>query len=225
MDTEKADLPGPDELRLAWEELCRRYCDDKVLIDRYFNEIERRYTAPRRHYHSRRHLLSLLEFCRKYDSMLIDRQVVLFSIFYHDIIYNVLRKDNEVRSAKLAVKRLQALKVPASTIEQVRLFIEATKTHAVTKAVTHVGDLQFFLDFDMSILAARPSTYRAYARNVRREYRIYPNKLYNAGRKQFLQHCLQAGFIFQTATFRKIYEPYARENIAWELESIDNRQN
>jgi predicted metal-dependent HD superfamily phosphohydrolase len=157
--------------------------------------------------------------------MLIDREVVLFSIFYHDIIYNVLRKDNELRSAQLAVKRLQALQVPASTIEQVKLYIEATKTHAVTEAVTHVSDLQFFLDFDMSVLAARPSTYRAYSEGVRKEYRIYPNKMYYAGRKQFLQHCLQAEFIFQTPTFRKIYEPHARENIARELESIDNRQN
>ena len=225
MDTEKADLPRPDELRLAWEELCMRYCDDKELIDRYFNEILRRYAGSRRHYHNRNHILSLLEFCEEYASMLIDRQVVLFSIFYHDIIYNVLRKDNEVRSAQLAAKRLKALQVPASTIEQVKLYIEATKTHAVTGAVTHVSDLQFFLDFDMSILAARPSTYIAYAKCVRKEYRIYPNKLYYAGRKQFLQHCLQTEHIFQTPAFRKIYEPYARENIAWELESIDNRQN
>jgi predicted metal-dependent HD superfamily phosphohydrolase len=77
----------------------------------------------------------------------------------------------------------------------------------------------------MSVLAARPSTYRAYSEGVRKEYRIYPNKLYYAGRKQFLQHCLQAEFIFHTPTFRKIYEPHARENIARELESIDNRQN
>jgi predicted metal-dependent HD superfamily phosphohydrolase len=225
MDTEKADLPRPDKLRLAWEELCMRYCDDKELIDRYLDEILRRYTASRRHYHNRTHIRSLLEFCKEYDSMLIDRQVVLFSIFYHDIIYNVLRKDNELRSAKLAVKRLKALQVPAATIEQVKLFIEATKTHAVTEAVTHVGDLQFFLDFDMSILAARPSSYIVYAKSVRKEYRIYPDKLYYAGRQQFLQHCLQAEHIFQTPTFRKIYEPYARENIARELESIDKRQN
>jgi predicted metal-dependent HD superfamily phosphohydrolase len=225
MDTEKADLPGPDELRLAWEELCIQYCNNKELIDRYFNEILRRYTASRRHYHSRGHIVSLLKFCEEYDSMLIDREVVLFSIFYHDIIYNVLRKDNELRSAKLAVKRLKALQVPASTMEQVKLYIEATKTHAVTEAVTHVGDLQFFLDFDMSILAARPTSYKAYAEGVRKEYRIYPDKLYYAGRKQFLQHCLQTEHIFQTATFRKIYEPYARENITRELESIDGRQN
>ena len=225
MDTEKADLPGPDELRVVWEELCLRYCDDKELTDRYFNEILRRYSASSRHYHNRTHIRSLLKFCEEYNSMLIDQEVVLFSIFYHDIIYNVLRKDNELRSAKLAVKRLKALQVPASTIEQVKLYIEATKTHAVTEAVTHVGDLQFFLDFDMSILAARPSSYEVYAESVRKEYRIYPDKLYYAGRKQFLQHCLQAEFIFQTPTFRKIYEPYARKNIARELESIDNRQN
>lgn len=224
MDTEEADLPRPDEFRVAWEELCMRYSDDKELINRYFTEIERRHTGSRRRYHNCRHLRSLIDFCEKYASMLVDREVVMFAIFYHDIIYNVLRKDNELRSAKLAVKRLQALKVPAATIEQVKLYIEATKTHAVNEAVTHVSDLKFFLDFDMSVLAARPSTYRAYARNVRKEYRIYPDKLYYAGRKQFLQHCLQAEHIFQTPTFRRNYEPYARENIALELEEIEKRK-
>jgi len=222
MDTEKADLPRPDKLQLAWEELCMRYCNDKELINRYFNEILRRYTAGNRHYHNRLHIRSLLEFCREYDSMLTDRDVVLFSIFYHDIIYNVLRKDNELRSAKLAVKRLHALQVPASTIEQVKLYIEATKTHAVTEAVNHVGDLQLFLDFDMSILAARPTSYQAYTRQVRKEYRIYPDKLYYAGRKQFLQHCLQAEYIFQTKVFRKKYEGVARDNIKMELEKLKN---
>jgi predicted metal-dependent HD superfamily phosphohydrolase len=77
----------------------------------------------------------------------------------------------------------------------------------------------------MSILAADWETYEAYTRQVRKEYRIYPDKLYYPGRKKFLEHCLQAEFIFHTPTFRKICESDARGNIARELESIDNRQN
>jgi predicted metal-dependent HD superfamily phosphohydrolase len=223
MDTEKADLPGPDTLRTIWDKLAGKYCNDNELTNRFYEEIERKYTSNRRHYHNLYHIAALLCFCEQYAGELNDRDVVAFAVFYHDIIYNPLRKDNEARSAQLAVKRLQALELPDTAIEQVKLYIEATKNHAVIVAVTHIGDLQLFLDFDMSILAADWETYEAYTRQVRKEYRIYPDKLYYPGRKQFLQHCLQTEYIFQTEVFRVRYEGVAKENIGKELQLIGNR--
>ena len=217
MVTEKAGSPTPDNIRGVWEQLAGRYCSDPALIDRFFNEIERKYTTTRRYYHNLQHIQALLAFCESYTAQLKDTTVVAFSIFYHDIIYNVLRKDNEPRSAQLAVNRLQALSVPSEKIEQVKLYIEATQTHAITASVTHTSDLQLFLDFDMSILGAPWAAYEAYTQQVRREYRIYPDKIYYPGRKQFLQHCLQTEHIFQTAVFRAVYEGRARENMAHEL--------
>ncbi|THU35936.1 hypothetical protein FAM09_21330 [Niastella caeni] len=154
--------------------------------------------------------------CETYAGQLQDQDVVAFAIFYHDIIYNVLRKDNEPRSAQLAVKRLQALGIPPEKTAQVKIFIEATQTHTVTGTVQNPADLQLFLDFDMSILGADWEAYAEYTRQVRREYRIYPDKLYYPGRKQFLQHCLQAEFIFQTQLFRDLYEAKARANMTRE---------
>lgn len=206
-----------DTLRQVWDELTARYCNDGELTGRFYTEIEKKYTSSRRHYHNLHHIAALLQLCEQYAGLLQDRDVVAFAVFYHDIIYNVLRKDNESRSAQLAVKRLTDLQAPAATTEQVKLYIEATQTHAVTAAVTHVGDLQLFLDFDMSILGAPWEAYEAYTRQVRREYRIFPDKLYNAGRKQFLEHCLQAAHIFQTPVFRESYEFTARENMVREL--------
>ena len=219
MATEKAGLPSLDHLRAIWDQLTGKYCSDSELTARFYQEIERKYTSGRRHYHNLHHIAALLQYCEQYAGELMDFDVVAFAVFYHDIIYNVLRKDNEPRSAQLAVKRLQALQVPAAAIEQVKLYIEATQTHAVTTAVTHVGDLQLFLDFDMSILAADWEAYAAYTRQVRKEYRIYPDKLYYPGRKQFLQHCLQTAHIFQTTVFSERYEEIARENIRKELET------
>jgi predicted metal-dependent HD superfamily phosphohydrolase len=218
MATEKAGLQRPDDLRAIWDQLTGKYCNDSELTARFYQEIERKYTSGRRHYHNLHHIAALLAFCEQYAGELVDRDVVAFAVFYHDIIYNVLRKDNEPRSAQLAVKRLQALRVPAATIEQVKLYIEATQTHAVTTAVTNVGDLQLFLDFDMSILAADWEVYEAYTRQVRKEYRIYPDKLYYPGRKKFLEHCLQMEYIFQTEVIREKYEGIAQENIKKELE-------
>jgi predicted metal-dependent HD superfamily phosphohydrolase len=223
MATEKASWPKPDNLRSIWQQLTDRYCNDSELAEQFYREIEKKFTSSRRHYHNLHHIAALLRFCGQYAGELNDQDVVGFAVFYHDIIYNVLRKDNEPRSARLAVKRLHALQVPAEKIEQVKLYIEATQTHAVTAAVTHVGDLQLFLDFDMSVLAADWETYEAYTRQVRKEYRIYPDKLYYPGRKKFLELCLLSPHIFQTRTFIERYEEVARENIRRELEEIQIR--
>ncbi|HUP10909.1 MAG TPA: hypothetical protein VM187_01810 [Niastella sp.] len=210
----------PDDLRSIWQQLTARYCNNSELTAQFYQEIKSKYTSSRRHYHNLHHIAALLRFCEQYAAELKDREVVAFAVFYHDIIYNVLRKDNESRSAQVAVKRLQALQVPAGKIEQVKLYIEATQTHAVTAAVTHISDLKLFLDFDMSILGAEWEAYELYTRQVRKEYRIYPDKLYNPGRKQFLQHCLQAESIFQTPVFKERYEVIAKENVGKELELI-----
>jgi len=209
-----------DSLRTLWDQLAGKYCSDAALIDRFFNEIASKYTSSCRHYHNLQHIQALLDLCDNYAAQLMDADIVAFSVFYHDIIYNVLRKDNEPRSAKIAVKRLQALSVLPEKIEQVKIFIEATQTHAITATVTHTGDLQLFLDFDMSILGAGWAAYEAYTQQVRLEYRIYPDKIYYPGRKQFLQHCLQTEHIFQTAVFRDSYEARARENMAKELANM-----
>jgi predicted metal-dependent HD superfamily phosphohydrolase len=213
----------PDNIRAVWDQLAGKYSNDKVLIDRFFREIERKYTSSRRHYHNLHHIQALLQICETYAGQLQDRDVVMFSVFYHDIIYNVLRKDNEPRSAGLAVKRLLALGVPADKAEQVKIYIEATQTHTISSDVTYTTDLRLFLDFDMSILGAGWNDYEAYTRQVRREYRIYPDKLYYPGRRQFLQHYLQAEFIFQTQVFRERYEARARENMARDLAETGNR--
>lgn len=204
------------KVRAIWDQLAGKYCNDTALTGRFYQEIEKKYTTSRRHYHNLQHIEALLQLCEAYSAQLHDRDVVEFSVFYHDIIYNVFRKDNEPRSAQVAVKRLQALSVPTQKIEQVKIYIEATQTHTVTDAVKHIPDLQLFLDFDMSILGAEWANYEAYTQQVRREYRIYPNKLYYLGRLQFLEHCLRAEFIFKTDVFRELYEAKARKNMAEE---------
>lgn len=59
--------------------------------------------------------------------------------------------------------------------------------------------------------------YLQYAENIRKEYSIYPDALYQPGRRQVLQHFLAQEHIFKTPVFRERYEKQARENISKEL--------
>lgn len=203
----------------TWKKLAEKYSSDQAIAEKLLDELVKKYSGSGRHYHNWQHIQTLLNFSEKYASQLMDKDVVDFAIFYHDAIYNVLRKDNEQRSAIMAAERLPKLGLPAGTIELVCIFIEATQTHQVTQGITIASDLEFFLDFDMAVLAADRELYRLYKEQVRKEYRLIPAALYRPGRKKFLQTCLQSKAIYHTAEFRNRYEIQARNNLQWELET------
>lgn len=208
----------PDELKDVWAKLCSHYTRDLTLTEGLYEELSKKYTGTVRHYHNLQHITELLQFARQYDQFLQNKDLVSFAIFYHDIIYNVLRKDNEPRSAVLAEKRLRLLGVPVEKREAVKFFIEATQTHTLPDMAPNRSDLSFFLDFDMAILGAPWEQYEAYTRQVRKEYRVYPDILYKPGRKTFLEKTLQSTHLFHTPSFRGQYEARARANMERELQ-------
>ena len=76
------------------------------------------------------------------------------------------------------------------------------------------------VDFDLQILGRSWDIYEMYYKQIRKEYRIYPNFMYHPGRKKVLQHFLAKEVIYQTETFRTKYEKQARENIEREIELL-----
>jgi predicted metal-dependent HD superfamily phosphohydrolase len=203
--------------RIAWTNLVKKFSGNADLSDRLFTELTKKYSGRNRFYHNWSHILDLLQMSDEYSSMLKEKDIVHFSIYYHDFVYNVLRKDNEMRSAVIADKRLRELQVPEEKVNEIKVFIEATQTHKIPAGYSLAADLSYFLDFDMAILAAEPARYKLYTEQVKKEYRIYPLPMYRAGRKKFLEACLQGESIFHTAEFRGKYEPRARQNIQQEL--------
>jgi predicted metal-dependent HD superfamily phosphohydrolase len=203
----------------AWKKLVEKYSSDEAIAGKLLEELVKKYSGRGRYYHNWQHIETLLNLSEKYAAQLADKDVVDFAVFYHDAVYNVLRKDNEQRSAAMAAQRLALVGVPLQKIDQVRIFIEATQTHQVPQGLSGRADLEFFLDFDMSVLAAPGEVYRLYREQVRKEYRLIPAALYRPGRKKFLQTCLQSSSIFKTTEFISRYEAQARANLQWELET------
>ena len=200
------------ELQGVFTELAGRYTRDEVAVQRAWRMIETHHTERGRHYHNLAHLADII------DQLLPFKEnegwdVLLFSTFYHNIMYNVLRHDNEEQSAELAVKEMKLLGVPEVIIEATRICILATKTHESTGS--ELTDL--FIDADMSIVGRDYDTYIIYAQQVRKEYGIYPDLLYNPGRKKALGHFLEMERIFKTQYFYDKYEVRARENVALEM--------
>lgn len=176
-------------------------------------EIEKNYSRKKRYYHNLGHLQAMYNQLLPHQSLVQDWDSILFSLFYHDVVYNVLRKDNEERSATIAMLLLEKINFPPERRLLCYEQIIATKTHAVSRH----PDTNLFTDADLSILGQERAVYETYCKQVRKEYAVYPDILYRPGRKKVVQHFLDMERIFKTDTFFSLLEKTARENLQWEL--------
>ncbi|MCP4810599.1 MAG: TetR family transcriptional regulator [Proteobacteria bacterium] len=170
--------------------------DDDVLSD-----LLTRHREPHRRYHDVEHLHELAEwFVRlEWDQPKQIAQAMLL----HDAVYEPLAKDNEERSAQLALA--------AGCSPRVAELIRWTARHG--EALEVDADSGHFLDADMAILAARPARFDRYMDEVHAEFTAFvPAALYTAGRRRFLQGLLERP-VFLTRTFSESLEGRARSNL------------
>lgn len=149
--------------------------------------------------------------------MIADWDSIVFAIFFHDVVYNVLKKDNEYKSGICAREYLTAIKfIPQERIDHVQEMIMATAGHEMSS----VDDINLFTDADLSILGTDHDTYQVYQAGIRKEYKWYPDLLYNPGRKKVIKHFLSMEKIFKTQAFAR-FEDQARINLQSELSSLE----
>jgi len=203
-------------LKESFITLLKNYTSDINLVHKYWHELEGAYSQKGRHYHTLAHLEKMLVELNNIKAKIQDWDTVLFSLYYHDAVYNVLKSDNEEQSAEFAQTRLKAIDVPLPIIDTCYKQIIATKKHAFSDNT----DTNYFTDADLSILGKDSETYTTYTQQVRKEYSIYPDLFYKPGRKKVLQHFLEMDSIFKTDYFFTKYETAAKQNLSKELETL-----
>ncbi len=189
---------------------------DNSRIAKLWGEINTRYQARGRHYHNLSHLDNLSNELTSIKGNIAGWPTIVFSIGYHDIIYNTMKRDNEEKSADLAFERLTELGLPFAQKEKCKQQILFTKGHQIAED----ADTNYFTDADLAILGSDHFAYLQYANQIRKEYKYYPDILYKPGRRKVLEHFLQMNSIFKTECFREKYEKNARENMEMELQSL-----
>lgn len=175
------------------------------------------YSEPDRYYHTAAHIAAMLRHSDSCTELLQDKTATDLAILYHDIVYDASCKDNEEASADRAAAELKELGVNDEQISRIVQLIHATKHHT---AEGEIRDVHYLLDFDLSALGGAPETYDAYAAGIRKEYNMYPDALYNPGRKAVLNHFLEMDFIYKTPFFRERFEAQARVNLQREHDSL-----
>lgn len=182
------------EMRDIFFDTAENYYRDKERLNLLWQELERAYTATSRQYHNLAHLENLYLQLAEVKDKTENWDAIMFALFYHDAVYNAMKQNNEEKSAELAQKRMQSMDVPANTIGRCVRHILATKSHVQNED----RDTNLFTDADLSILGASHDAYVQYHRLIRKEYGIYPDMIYNPGRKKALLHFLAMDRIFKT---------------------------
>jgi predicted metal-dependent HD superfamily phosphohydrolase len=194
--------------------LIEKYSGNKQFNEKCWFEIERNYTHKSRHYHNLKHLEAMF-FELENSNLKVDQlETLQFSIFYHDIIYNSLKSDNEYQSALLFSKRISNTTFPY--LEECKTQIELTKAHLKSD----VDDTNILMDLDLSILGKSSGEYEIYRKNIRKEYHIFPNFLYHLGRKKVLKSLLNQDTIYKTEVFQQKYEAQVKINLKRELDNL-----
>jgi len=203
-------------IQLDWYILAKKYSDNKDLIESYWEELYKQYTGAKRFYHNLSHISNLLRQAHSVIEHIRDLDILCFAIWYHDVIYEPERSDNEVRSADLAVARLRSFNLSAQQLDYCHYLIMATKQHKVDDE----EEVNLLLDMVVSILGAEESAYEEYAQQIRKEYEVFPDTIYMPGRKKVLQHFLEMERIFKTDLYSNRLEQNARQNLKKELEQL-----
>jgi predicted metal-dependent HD superfamily phosphohydrolase len=171
------------------------------------------YAAPNRHYHNLAHVEDCLDKLARVDDLsAAEREILTEAIWWHDVVYDPTRSDNEELSAQLAEHH-----VAAHLGQEVTRLIRLTRTHQVEPA-DRLGAI--LISIDLSILAAEPSHYDAYAASIRKEYAHVPDDAYRASRTEVLRRFAARPVIFPDAAFALACEQKARDNLARELASL-----
>jgi len=213
------------ELKSQWQcllqslppNLPQNSLDDRRRGNRVLLELVNAYSTNNRFYHSLDHIKHTLEVITSLKSQAKNYPAIQLAGWFHDVVYHPKAKDNEEKSAAYAAKILTQLTVSQPTIDAVTRMILNTKHH---QADPEDIDSQILLDADLAILGASESTYRFYAKGIRREYAWLSNDDYRLGRIDVLKQFFDRSRIYFTEPMFQQYEAQARQNMLLEIEAL-----
>lgn len=204
-------------LQRSWVSLFDRIGIAPVAAYPLFDELVERYREPQRHYHNLEHIAEVLKVAGKLIGLASQPDAILLSAWYHDAIYDPRAKDNEERSAELAIQELGSAGVRMELIDNTAALIRAT---AHFDEPANDIDTHILLDADLAILAAEARRYQRYADDIRKEYAWVSDAGYRAGRAHVLGSFLKRLRIYRTPLMFEVGEAAARANLAAEIERL-----
>lgn len=180
-----------------------------------------RYGEPQRAYHTLNHIEQLLIQLESIKHHLAEPHIIALALYYHDVIYDPTRSDNELQSAELATDALSPY-LSTEQCQQIYALIMMTANHQIDVLIDSekYNDAAYLLDMDLSILGAPWPTYKQYAKAIRQECTHVSDDRYRDGRTAVLQGLLVHPKLYLTDHYYNQLESQARDNIKHELTAL-----
>jgi predicted metal-dependent HD superfamily phosphohydrolase len=174
-----------------------------------FDQLQMCYTEPHRAYHNLAHIADCLTQFDQVRDLAESPTEVEAALWFHDVIYDPRRQDNEEHSADWAWAALTDFGIATALCERIRALILATKHTAISQG----QDAQLLVDIDLSILGRPPAEFDRYERAIRQEYAWVAEEQFRHGRAKILHGFLARERIYQTTHFYQRLEQPARQNL------------
>ncbi|MGO4586179.1 DUF4031 domain-containing protein [Arthrobacter sp. 2RAF6] len=177
-------------------------------------ELLERWGEDHRKYHSRTHLLAVLEALDLLTEPGPPVRSVTLAAWFHDAVYEGIAGQDEEQSARLAEDRLATAGLPGPVIDEVARLVRLTSTHS-PEPEDHTGAL--LCDADLSILGAEPAAYARYLAAVREDYAHVSDADFAAGRAAVVRQLLALDPLFHSERAKGLWLDAARRNLGAEL--------
>ena len=207
---------APDSMKKRFQALWTRCLSPDAHNDAnaIWLNIDAHYTEPHRHYHDKQHLAHCLKQFDLARELMDQPDRVEMAIWFHDVINEPGRSDNEARSAAFFRYSAEGL-IDERFISAVVELILVT-THR--ERPEHL-DQQFICDIDLASFGCPWKCYIRDTENLKAEYPGSEQEFY-IGKRAFLSSLLARPRIFFTDFFHRLYEERARANIHRLLASL-----
>ena len=198
------------------------------LIYPLVKKVKPLYDSPNRFYHTWKHIEKCLV---EYEE--IKREITLpialeLAIIYHDAVYDQSKpeQNDEMLSSELAREQIsQEPKLPLKDILAITAqdLILCTKHHIPMLGFGKGLEMRskYLIDIDLSIFGAPEEEFWEYETNIRKEYQIYLDDVYNTERSKIIEGFLECDYIYFSEYFRDKYENTARKNLKALLEKLN----
>jgi predicted metal-dependent HD superfamily phosphohydrolase len=182
------------------------------------------YTESHRAYHTWEHVAGLLEKLSEFSDLSTRSDIIAVSVFWHDVVYRTQNQDGSPRPDYENVRDSGALfrqytLLNKSDADAVHDLIMATSNHLQARAEKHyyvgfAGDLDLFLDLDLSSLALPWDEFVDDLARIRTEFSWAPEVVFCSIQLQILDNYAKDDVrLYRRAETSRKWRDAARANL------------
>jgi predicted metal-dependent HD superfamily phosphohydrolase len=227
------EAPAPRSSSAMLDEIIRKHWRSLQASHKpsAWDALDRGYSDARRAYHGWEHIAELLEKLDGFQALSAKPALIATAMFWHDSVYATQAPDGGRRSDLENVRDsaelfLRHTLLNAADAAAVHELIMATADHTRAEAKKEhydgfAGDLDLFLDLDLSPLAAPWKIFAANLENIRFEFAWVPEREFYTSQIGMLEGFLNADArLFRRAETRKKWLAAAKDNLRFCIDAL-----